>query len=272
VADGGVVKAFAVKGPQSISRKDLDSFNGVVADFGAKGVLSAKLEPDGWKSSLAKFLLPEQFDALGYRLHMEPGDLALIIAAPKDVANASLGALRLHVGNMLGLIDPHAFSGLWVTDFPLFEWSREDQRLVSVHHPFTAPLPDDLHLLETDPRGVKSQAYDLVINGSEVGGGSIRIHDREVQNRVFKAIGLGQEEVDMKFGFLLDALSYGAPPHGGIAFGLDRLIMILTGAGSIRDVIAFPKTQKAFCVMTEAPSEVSADQLAELGLTWKKEG
>ncbi len=272
VADGGVVKAFAVKGPQSISRKDLDSFNGVVADFGAKGVLSAKLEPDGWKSSLAKFLLPEQFDALGYRLHMEPGDLALIIAAPKDVANASLGALRLHVGNMLGLIDPHAFSGLWVTDFPLFEWSREDQRLVSVHHPFTAPLPDDLDLLETDPRGVKSQAYDLVINGSEVGGGSIRIHDREVQNRVFKAIGLGQEEVDMKFGFLLDALSYGAPPHGGIAFGLDRLIMILTGAGSIRDVIAFPKTQKAFCVMTEAPSEVSADQLAELGLTWKKEG
>ncbi len=272
VADGGVVKAFAVKGPQSISRKDLDSFNGVVADFGAKGVLSAKLEPDGWKSSLAKFLLPEQFDALGYRLHMEPGDLALIIAAPKDVANASLGALRLHVGNMLGLVDPHAFSGLWVTDFPLFEWSREDQRLVSVHHPFTAPLPEDLDLLETDPRGVKSQAYDLVINGSEVGGGSIRIHDREVQNRVFKAIGLGQEEVDMKFGFLLDALSYGAPPHGGIAFGLDRLIMILTGAGSIRDVIAFPKTQKAFCVMTEAPSEVSADQLAELGLTWKKEG
>ncbi len=272
VAQGGVVKAFAVKGPQGISRKDLDSFNGVVADFGAKGVLSAKLESDGWKSSLAKFLLPEQFDALGYRLHMEPGDLALIIAAPKDVANASLGALRLHVGNMLGLVDPHAFSGLWVTDFPLFEWSREDQRLVSVHHPFTAPLPEDLELLETDPGGVKSQAYDLVINGSEVGGGSIRIHDREVQNRVFKAIGLGQEEVDMKFGFLLDALSYGAPPHGGIAFGLDRLIMILTGAGSIRDVIAFPKTQKAFCVMTEAPSEVSADQLAELGLTWKKEG
>jgi len=271
IAEGGVVKAFAVKGPQSISRKDLDSFNGVVADFGAKGVLSARLEADGWKSSLSKFLLPEQFDALGYRLEMEPGDLALIIAAPRDVANASLGALRLHVGNMLGLIDPHTFAGLWVTDFPLFEWSKEDQRLVSVHHPFTAPRPEDLDLLETEPRKVKSQAYDMVINGSEVGGGSIRIHDRDVQNRVFKAIGISDEEARVKFGFLLDALSYGAPPHGGIAFGLDRLVMILTGATSIRDVIAFPKTQKAFCVMTEAPSEVSEAQLAELGLSFGKE-
>jgi aspartyl-tRNA synthetase len=272
VAEGGVVKAFAVKGPQSLSRKDLDSFNTVVADFGAKGVLSAKLEAEGWKSSLSKFLLPEQFDALGYRLGMEPGDLALIIAAPKDVANASLSALRLHVGNMLDLIDPHAFSGLWITDFPLFEWSKEDQRLVSVHHPFTAPSPEDVGILETEPRKVKSQAYDLVINGSEVGGGSIRIHSQEVQSKVFKAIGISKEEADVKFGFLLDALSYGAPPHGGIAFGLDRLIMILTGAASIRDVIAFPKTQKAFCVMTEAPSDVSADQLAEVGLSFKKEG
>jgi aspartyl-tRNA synthetase len=272
IADNGVVKAFAMKGGAALSRKEIESFNSVVADFGAKGVLSAKLEADGWKSSLSKFLLPEQFDALGYRLGMEPGDLALIIAAPRDMANASLGALRLHVGNMQGLVDPHKFAGLWVTDFPLFEWSKEDQRLVSVHHPFTAPSPEDLELMETDPRRVKSLAYDLVINGSEVGGGSIRIHDREIQNKVFKAIGISQEEADVKFGFLLDALSYGAPPHGGIAFGLDRLIMILTGAGSIRDVIAFPKTQKAFCVMTEAPSDVSESQLSEVGLTFRKEG
>jgi aspartyl-tRNA synthetase len=272
VQAGGVVKAFAVKGGGSLSRKDIESLNSVVADFGAKGVLSAKLEADGWKSSLSKFLLPEQFDALGYRLGMEPGDLALIIAAPGDVANASLGALRLHVANVQGLVDPHKFSGLWVTDFPLFEWSKEDQRFVSVHHPFTAPSPGDIGLLETEPGKVKSLAYDMVINGSEVGGGSIRIHDRETQNKVFKAIGIGQEEADVKFGFLLDALSYGAPPHGGIAFGLDRLIMILTGAGSIRDVIAFPKTQKAFCVMTEAPSDVSGAQLAEVGLSFKKEG
>jgi aspartyl-tRNA synthetase len=272
VAEGGVVKAFAVKGPVNFSRKDLDSFGGVVADFGAKGVMSAKLEEDGWKSSLSKFLLPEQFDALGYRLGMEPGDLALIIAGPKDVVNPSLGALRLYLGNQLGLMDPHKFSGLWVTDFPLFEWSKEDQRLVSVHHPFTAPNPEDVGLMETEPRKVKSLAYDMVINGSEVGGGSIRIHDRDTQNKVFKAIGISQEEADVKFGFLLDALSYGAPPHGGIAFGLDRLIMILTAAGSIRDVIAFPKTQKAFCVMTEAPSDVTDGQLAEVGLTFRKEG
>ncbi|MCK9262942.1 MAG: aspartate--tRNA ligase [Deltaproteobacteria bacterium] len=272
LAEGGTIKAFAVKGPHGFSRKDLDSFGDVAADFGAKGVLWARLEADGWKSPLTKFLQPDRLDALAGRLGMGPGDLALIIAAPKDTANASLSALRTHVAQRLGLINPDAFAALWVTDFPLLQWSEEDKRLVSVHHPFTAPVAEDLPLLQSDPGKVRSQAYDMVINGSEVGGGSIRIHAPEVQKRVFEAIGLGEEEAGTKFGFLLDALQYGAPPHGGIAFGFDRLIMILTRAASIRDVIAFPKTQKAYCIMTDAPSEVSPAQLAELGLKYRKEG
>lgn len=272
LAEGGTVKAFAVKGPHEFSRKDLDSFGDVVADFGAKGVLWARLEADGWKSPLTKFLGPGQLDALAGRLDMSPGDLALIIAAKKDTANASLSALRTHVAQRLGLIDPDAFAALWVTDFPLLQWSEEDKRLVSVHHPFTAPVAEDLPLLQSDPGKVRSQAYDMVINGSEVGGGSIRIHTPEVQKKVFEAIGLSEEEARTKFGFLLDALQYGAPPHGGIAFGFDRLIMILTRAASIRDVIAFPKTQKAYCTMTDAPSEVSPAQLAELGLKYREDG
>jgi aspartyl-tRNA synthetase len=272
LSEGGVVKAFAVKAPHGFSRKDLDSLSGKVADFGAKGVLWARLEEDGWKSTLSKFLAAGQFNALGERLDMSPGDIALIVADTRDTANASLSALRIHVAQRLGLNDPHVFSALWVTDFPLLQWSEEDKRLVSVHHPFTAPMPEDLPLLESDPEKVKSQAYDMVINGSEVGGGSIRINTPEIQKRVFRAIGMGEEEARTRFGFLLDALQYGAPPHGGIAFGLDRLIMILTGAQSIRDVIAFPKTQKAYCIMTDAPSVVSPAQLAELGLIYRKEG
>ena len=263
---GGIVKALAIEDAADLSRKDIDALGAYAADFGAKGILWARLNEDGWQSSLAKHLSPEQRAAIEQSLGMSKGDVAIFIADKPAVVNASLGALRLHIAQRRGLIPEHAFSALWVTDFPLLEWSAEDGRLVSVHHPFTAPFEEDLALLASAPQKVRAQAYDMVINGSEVGGGSVRIHRREVQQQVFKSIGLSDEEARVKFGFLLDALEYGAPPHGGIAFGLDRLVMLLTGASSLRDVIAFPKTAKAYCTMTDAPSDVDERQLEALGL------
>jgi aspartyl-tRNA synthetase len=266
VAEGGAVKAIAVKSPHNLSRKDLDSLQSVIADYGAKGVLWARLDEEGWKSTLTKFFKEGQLAGIAQRLDMGPGDVALFIADKKNVVNASLSALRLHLAERLKLIAPDTFGALWVTDFPLFEWNEEQGRLVSVHHPFTSPALEDIPLMDTYPAKVKALAYDMVINGSEVGGGSIRIHSQELQQKIFKAIGMTDEEAKVKFGFLLEALQYGAPPHGGLAFGLDRLIMLLAGTTSIRDVIAFPKTQKAFCTMTEAPSDVDPKQLSELGL------
>ncbi len=192
------------------------------------------------------------------------------MADSAKVANESLGRLRQHLGQKLGLAKKDNFSFVWVTDFPLLDWDEEEQRHVAVHHPFTAPLDEDVALLETDPGKARAKAYDLVLNGSEIGGGSIRIHDQAIQQKMFGLLGIDDEEAQEKFGFLLDALSYGAPPHGGIAFGLDRLTMILAGTDSIRDVIAFPKTQKATCLLSEAPGEVGEKQLQELGIRLRK--
>ncbi|MBN1636869.1 MAG: aspartate--tRNA ligase [Deltaproteobacteria bacterium] len=265
-SDGGVVKAIPVKAPASLSRKELDGLGSVVADYGAKGVLWARVTENSWNSSLSKFMSEEQIQAVNTRLGLSVGDMVLFIADQEDVANASLAALRHHLAMRFDMIPDDIYSALWVTDFPLLEWSREEQRLVSVHHPFTAPKPEDINLLESAPQKVRAQAYDMVINGNEVGGGSIRIHNQDIQRKVFSTIGLTETEARRKFGFLLDALKYGAPPHGGIAFGFDRLVMLLAGASSLRDVIAFPKTQKAACAMTDAPSALDNAQLAELGI------
>ncbi len=225
---------------------------------------------DGWQSPIAKFFTADELAALNDKLDAKVGDLLLFMADKSSVANEALGRLRGHLGQKLGLASKNVHKFVWITDFPLLEWDAEAQRHCAVHHPFTSPLEEDIALLDTEPGKARAQAYDLVLNGSEVGGGSVRIHDPAVQSRMFELLGIGAAEAREKFGFLLDALSFGAPPHGGIAFGLDRLMMILTGADSIRDVIAFPKTQKATCLLSEAPNEVSDKQLQELSIRVRK--
>lgn len=267
VKKGGIVKLLNAKQCATFSRKEIDDLTEFVKIYGAKGLAYVKVQEDGsWQSPITKFFTDKEIALIDEAAGAEPGDLLLFAADTFQVANESLGRLRGLLGQKLGLARKGDFRFVWVTDFPLLEWDGEARRHVAVHHPFTAPLDEDIPLLDGDPGSARAKAYDLVLNGSEIGGGSIRIHNREVQNKMFSLMGITADEAEEKFGFLLSALGYGAPPHGGIAFGLDRLMMILTGSDSIRDVIAFPKTQKATCLLSEAPGEVDDQQLRELSI------
>jgi len=264
---GGVVKALKV--PGDLSRKDLNDLAEFVRELGAKAFAWAKVNAEGWPNltgPLAKFFSGEEKKALETALRPAGGDILLFLADSSKVVNDAMGRLRLHLGKRLNLIPEKTFSFVWITDFPLLEYDEGEKRFSAKHHPFTAPLDEDLPRLATAPGKVRAKAYDLVLNGSEVGGGSLRICQKEVQSLLFEKLGIGPEEAREKFGFLLEAFEFGPPPHGGIAFGFDRLVMILAGADSIRDVIAFPKTQKATDLMSSAPSFVDGHQLAELSL------
>ena len=266
VKKGGIVKALNARGCINFSRKEIDDLADFVAVYRAKGMAWIKVKKNEWQSPITKFFTDAEKQALAERIQMEPGDLVFFVADQPKVVNESLGNLRNHLGQKLNLIDESKFKFLWVTRFPMFEYDETDKRYQALHHPFTSPLESDYAGLKDDPQAVNSRAYDLVLNGFEIGGGSIRIHQREVQEKVFEALGMDRESYESKFGFLLSALDAGAPPHGGIAIGFDRLIMLLCGESSIRDVIAFPKTQKAACLLTGAPSDTSKQQLEELNL------
>jgi len=265
VEAGGVVKALRAPGAAGLSRKEADDLVAAAKSYGAKGLVWVKVTPEGVQSPVAKFLEPVRaalLDAVG----AGPGDLVLLVGDAMPTAALVLGRLRGDLAQRHGLVPAAGYALLWVVDFPMFEWSAEERRWQAMHHPFTAPRDEDLSLLEGRPAEALAKAYDLVLNGQEIGGGSIRIHQQAVQQRVFELLGIGKDEARAKFGFLLDALEFGAPPMGGIAFGLDRLVAILAGEESIREVIAFPKTQKGSDPMTEAPAPVGPAQLRELGI------
>lgn len=270
VKNGGSVRALNVKGAvDKFARREIDALVDFVKVYGAKGMAWISMKEEGMQSPITKFFSEEELDALLKRIDAKTGDLIFFVGDKNKVVYDSLGNLRLKLAEKLGLIDNNAFNLLWVVDFPQFEYSEEEKRYVAMHHPFTSPKDEDLDKLETDPANVYAKAYDMVLNGNELGGGSIRIHDSEVQERMLKALGFTKEQAWESFGFLLEALKYGAPPHGGLAFGLDRLAMLMLGRQSIRDVIAFPKVQNASCPMTGAPGAVTEKQLKELGLKVK---
>ncbi|MDD5285531.1 MAG: aspartate--tRNA ligase [Desulfuromonadaceae bacterium] len=265
-AKGGIIKGLNAKGCATFSRKEIDDLTDFVKIYGAKGLAYVKIENGEWHSPIAKFFTPEEIAAMNQSFGAEEGDLLFFVADKPKVVNDSLGKLRNNLANILKMTSKDVYRFVWVTDFPLLEWDEDEKRWAAVHHPFTAPMDEDLEFVESDPGRCRAKAYDLVLNGNEIGGGSIRIHQEQVQSLMFKLLGMSVEDARVKFGFLLDALEFGTPPHGGIAFGMDRLIMLLTGSDSIRDVIAFPKTQKGTCMMSEAPSPVDGKQLRELGI------
>lgn len=265
--NGGSVRAINAKGCGNFPRKQIDSLVEFVKTYRAKGLAWIVVKDDGSiKSQIAKFFSPEKLQEIVDTMDGQPGDLILICADKDKVVFDSLGALRLELSRRLELTRPDDFNFLWVTEFPMLEWDEEENRYVAVHHPFTAPMDEDLELIDTNPGAVRAKAYDIVLNGYELGGGSIRIHRRDIQQKMFELLGFTPEDAQERFGFLLDAFKYGVPPHGGLAFGLDRIIMLMSGATSIRDVIAFPKVKDASCPMTDAPNVVDEKQLEELGI------
>jgi len=263
---GGQVKGINAKGCAEYSRKQIDDLTEFAGRYGAKGLAWITVKDGQLKGPIVKFFNEDELEQIKQILEAEDGDLLLFVAdTPKVVADA-LGALRLKLGQELGLIDENQYKFCWVIDFPLVEYDPDDQRYVALHHPFTMPREEDLPLFETDPSAMRAQAYDLVLNGHEIGGGSMRIYKREIQEKMFNLLGYSPEEARQKFGFLLDAFEYGTPPHGGMAFGFDRLVMLLAGVDNLRDTIAFPKTASASCLLTGAPSPIDPKQLEELSL------
>lgn len=272
--DKGRVAALRVPGGTSLSRKNIDEYTKYVGIYGAKGLAYIKVNDlaagrEGLQSPILKFLPDDVVEAIMKRTEAETGDLVFFGADKANIVNEALGALRVKVGHDLGMVK-HGWQPLWVVAFPMFEWDERNDRWTALHHPFTAPRESDIELLATDPGKCLSRAYDMVLNGTELGGGSMRIHKVDIQRKVFELLGISKEEADDKFGFLLEALKFGCPPHGGLAFGLDRLAMLMTGSSSIRDVMAFPKTQSASCLLTDAPSAVSESQLKELNIRLRK--
>ncbi len=267
-ASGGSIRGINVKGQAAMPRKKIDQLTEFVKGYGLKGLAYLSVQEDGsYKSSFAKFMTPEELKALADAMEAQPGDLLLFAADKDKLALETMGALRCELAKRLELIDQNRFEFLWVVEFPQFEWSEEEQRFTAMHHPFTMPMEEDLHYLDTDLGKVRAKAYDIVLNGCEIGGGSVRIHQNDVQEKMFECLGFTKEQAYEQFSFLLDAFKYGVPPHAGLAYGLDRLCMLMLGLDSIRDVIAFPKVKDSSCLMTQAPSPVASKQLEELGIS-----